>query len=296
MTRWIVVAAAVLGSLTGLALAQPGAGKTEEKPATFPAPILVIQHGAGVRLVEILGRPLDLDVQAAADGAAIGARGVTVIPPGVGIVASGAGPLEFRSETTADHPVDRAFTVLADAFAFLEEHDIPFVCVDMPQGFDSSLPPVAAVTSKELAMIRFHGRDPEAWKIVDGKLYLNYDKDVRAKWEREIPALILKGDENWPTQPFPVKPPPLARMTFKAEDLAKLTPEHEKYCKDLLALEGGAIGGPGGPSGIACSFSFGAAATMKLRHASAGALPPVIPRMGVASSRPSQTTAASPPV
>jgi hypothetical protein len=32
-------------------------------------------------------------------------------------------------------------------------------------------------------------------------------------------------------------------MTFRAEDVAKVTPEHEKYCRDLLALEGGALGG-----------------------------------------------------
>jgi quinoprotein glucose dehydrogenase len=51
------------------------------------------------------------------------------------------------------------------------------------------------------------------------------------------------GDENWPTQPFPVKPPPLARMTFEANDVAKVTPEHEAYCKGLLSLEGGAMGG-----------------------------------------------------
>ncbi len=51
------------------------------------------------------------------------------------------------------------------------------------------------------------------------------------------------GDKNWPTQPFPVKPPPLARMTFQADEVAKVTPEHEAYCKGLLALEGGAIGG-----------------------------------------------------
>lgn len=51
------------------------------------------------------------------------------------------------------------------------------------------------------------------------------------------------GDENWPTQPFPVKPPPLARMTFQLEEVAKVTPEHEAYCKGLLSLEGGAIGG-----------------------------------------------------
>ena len=51
------------------------------------------------------------------------------------------------------------------------------------------------------------------------------------------------GDENWPTQPFPVKPPPLARMTFEAGEVSTVTPTHEAYCKGLLALEGGAIGG-----------------------------------------------------
>jgi quinoprotein glucose dehydrogenase len=53
------------------------------------------------------------------------------------------------------------------------------------------------------------------------------------------------GDENWPTQPFPVKPPPLARNSFRPEEVATVTPEHEAYCKDLLAREGGAMtGGP----------------------------------------------------
>jgi glucose dehydrogenase len=53
------------------------------------------------------------------------------------------------------------------------------------------------------------------------------------------------GDENWPTQPMPVKPPPLARNTFSPDEIATVTPEHEKYCRDLLAMEGGALtGGP----------------------------------------------------
>jgi YHS domain-containing protein len=41
--------------------------------------------------------------------------------------------------------------------------------------------------------------DPEAWKIVDGKLYLNYDKNIQARWERDIPGNIAKADANWPT-------------------------------------------------------------------------------------------------
>ena len=39
---------------------------------------------------------------------------------------------------------------------------------------------------------------PEAWKIVDGKLYLNYSKSVQRKWEQSVPANIASGDRNWP--------------------------------------------------------------------------------------------------
>jgi YHS domain-containing protein len=40
--------------------------------------------------------------------------------------------------------------------------------------------------------------DPEAWKIVDDRLYLNYSKDVQAQWVQDIPGNIAKGDANWP--------------------------------------------------------------------------------------------------
>ena len=40
--------------------------------------------------------------------------------------------------------------------------------------------------------------DPQAWKIVDGKLYLNYSKGVQRRWERDIPGNIKKADANWP--------------------------------------------------------------------------------------------------
>ena len=40
--------------------------------------------------------------------------------------------------------------------------------------------------------------DPEAWKIVDGKLYLNYNKPVQEKWEKDAENLIKKANQNWP--------------------------------------------------------------------------------------------------
>lgn len=47
---------------------------------------------------------------------------------------------------------------------FLEEHDIPFVGVDMPQGFESSMPPIVAATASDIAVVRFHGHNDQNWK------------------------------------------------------------------------------------------------------------------------------------
>jgi YHS domain-containing protein len=40
--------------------------------------------------------------------------------------------------------------------------------------------------------------DPEAWRIIDGKLYLNYSKDVQQKFLMEPAARIQRADQNWP--------------------------------------------------------------------------------------------------
>ena len=40
--------------------------------------------------------------------------------------------------------------------------------------------------------------DPLAWRIVDGKLYLNYSRRAQAKWEEDVPGNITKGHANWP--------------------------------------------------------------------------------------------------
>jgi hypothetical protein len=40
--------------------------------------------------------------------------------------------------------------------------------------------------------------DPEAWKIVDGKLYLNYSRGVQKKWEEDLQRRIQAAEKNWP--------------------------------------------------------------------------------------------------
>lgn len=40
--------------------------------------------------------------------------------------------------------------------------------------------------------------DPKYWRIVGGKLYLNYDASVQRRWAQDIPGFIRGADGNWP--------------------------------------------------------------------------------------------------
>jgi quinate dehydrogenase (quinone) len=57
--------------------------------------------------------------------------------------------------------------------------------------------------------------------------------------ERPVPQSDTPGEETSPTQPFPVKPPPLARQGMTPDEIFTGEPEHEKYCRDLAARIGG---------------------------------------------------------
>ena len=80
---------------------------------------------------------------------------------------------------------------------FLSDNSIPFVIVDEPQGMKSSVPPITAVTSPELAVVRFHGRRAETWerpgiRVVERFRYL-YDRDELAEW---APRLLEASRET----------------------------------------------------------------------------------------------------
>ena len=40
--------------------------------------------------------------------------------------------------------------------------------------------------------------DPEAWTIVNGKLYLNFSPAIRKRWNQDIPGNIRAANKNWP--------------------------------------------------------------------------------------------------
>ena len=65
--------------------------------------------------------------------------------------------VEFRNDRwLSERNQERTLKLLAD-------HAIPYVCVDEPQGFRSSVPPVVAVTAP-VALLRMHGRNHETWE------------------------------------------------------------------------------------------------------------------------------------
>lgn len=41
--------------------------------------------------------------------------------------------------------------------------------------------------------------DPQAWRVVDNKLYLNVNKDIQKKWLEDVPGNLKNAQENWPT-------------------------------------------------------------------------------------------------
>jgi glucose dehydrogenase len=92
-----------------------------------------------------------------------------------------------------------------------------------------------------------NGRKIAALAVVtkSGYMYIldrETGKPVFGVEERAVPKSEVPGEASFPTQPIPVKPPPLARVSYKPEDLVTAddtTPEHAQACRDLIEKNGG---------------------------------------------------------
>ncbi len=73
---------------------------------------------------------------------------------------------------------------------FLQDEKVPYVIVDEPQGFKSSVPPVAVVTSPDLAVFRFHGQNAGTWEKPgippNERFRYLYDEDQLADWAGRV--------------------------------------------------------------------------------------------------------------
>ncbi len=84
-----------------------------------------------------------------------------------------------------------------DTLDFLERHSLAYVCVDEPQGFKSSVPPVVAVTAP-VAEVRFHGRNVDNWekKGISAAERFRYDYSRREleEWVPRIQDMAESAD------------------------------------------------------------------------------------------------------
>ncbi|MFJ8828718.1 DUF72 domain-containing protein [Micromonospora aurantiaca] len=83
-----------------------------------------------------------------------------------------------------------------ETLGFLREHDLPFVCVDMPQGHKSSVPPVLAATA-DLAVVRFHGHS-DKWtsKDIHEKFGYDYSKRELRDWAPKLRELAGQAEQT----------------------------------------------------------------------------------------------------
>jgi len=98
--------------------------------------------------------------------------------------------VEFRNHTwmTPDNQ--------KETLEFLSAHDLPYVCVDMPQGFSNSIPPVVAATS-DLAVLRMHGHS-EKWesKDIQERFGYRYSDEELSKWADNVQQLAEDATET----------------------------------------------------------------------------------------------------
>ncbi|MEM6252802.1 MAG: YHS domain-containing (seleno)protein [Cyanobacteria bacterium P01_D01_bin.156] len=64
---------------------------------------------------------------------------------------------------------------------------------------DAYAPQYGGYCAKALSEGNMASTVPEAWDIVEGKLYLNYSLDVQRQWQGDVPGNIAKADAKWPS-------------------------------------------------------------------------------------------------
>jgi len=108
--------------------------------------------------------------------------------------------------------------------------------------WDSDLPPAPVLVDikqngKAVPALAAIGK--QAWMYI---LNRETGKPIFGVEERPVPTGDAPGEWYAPTQPFPLKPPPLARISFKKEDIVTAedtTPEHAQACMEIYEKAGG---------------------------------------------------------
>ena len=120
-------------------------------------------------------------------------KGATLAGPG--LAAHGYDVVTFFTDGKAEIGSDKyAVAHAGSTYRFVSQAHLDAFKADPGE----YLPAYGGFCAYGVALGKKFDGDPRYWKIVDGKLYLNYDLDIRKKWESDIPGFIAKADTNWP--------------------------------------------------------------------------------------------------
>jgi uncharacterized protein YecE (DUF72 family) len=82
---------------------------------------------------------------------------------------------------------------------FLRENDIAYTAVDEPQGTKASVPPLAAATTQQLSVVRFHGRRADTWDKrgvgVEERFKYLYSESELQEWVPKVERLAAETQQ-----------------------------------------------------------------------------------------------------
>ena len=114
---------------------------------------------------------------------------------GSDLAIRGADPVAYFTEGTAVPGVaDYEYEWNGATWRFSSADNLATFMAD-PEAY---APQYGGYCAKAMSEGNLASVDPRAWKIVDGKLYLNYSQEVQAQWFEDIPGNIAKADAFWP--------------------------------------------------------------------------------------------------
>src|SRR2546427_602186 len=193
---------------------------------TFDGRLIALDAKTG-KLYREFGKDGAVDLRAGVADAYPGAEYSVTSPPAIyrDLVITGAAVPEYPSKGPSG--AVRAFDVRTGKLVWyyqMVHHDI----------WDYDMP-----AQPLLITVRRDGRDiPAIAQLTKMGFVFILDrltgKPLFSVEERPVPKSDVPGEAAWPTQPFPVKPPPLVRQSLSEGDISTVTPESNRYCAQLF--------------------------------------------------------------